>query len=274
MPTLRVDDVELFYEERGAGPVLVFLHGLGSSSRDWQLQLEHFSKHYRCLAFDLPGSGQSRDLQAPHGPFTVAGFARSVAHALTALGTGPAHVVGLSMGGMTGLQLALDAPALVRSLTVVNATGSVVASSWRDKALLGLRALLTKTLGPPGVARLVAPRLFPKPEHAALRATFIANLAALDARTYAAVSAAVLGWSVEARVHDINCPVLFIAADADYTPVAAKEALARRMKSARVLVMADAHHAVPVEKPNEFNALLTTELSRFGAETGASAQGQ
>ena len=74
MATLRVDDFEVFYEERGTGTPLVFLHGLGSSTRDWKFQLEHFSKHYRCVA--------------------------------------PAHVVGLSMGGMTSLQLALDAPAL------------------------------------------------------------------------------------------------------------------------------------------------------------------
>jgi pimeloyl-ACP methyl ester carboxylesterase len=272
MPTLRVDDVELFYEERGAGTPLVFLHGLGSSSRDWQLQLEHFCKQYRCLAFDLPGSGRSVDLKAPRGPFSIASFASTLARALTTLRTGPVHLVGLSMGGMTGLQLALDAPQVVRSLTVVNATGSVVAKRWREGLLLAVRAAVTKTLGPWGVSRLVAPRLFPKPEHAALRATFIAQMAALDARTYAAVSAAVLGWSVEERVQAITCPVLFVCADADYTPVAAKEALARRMPRAQVLVVADAHHALPVEKPNEFNALLDAQLASF--LLGAAAQGQ
>jgi pimeloyl-ACP methyl ester carboxylesterase len=260
MPTLRVDDVELFYEERGEGPPLVFLHGLGSSSADWAFQLEHFSERFRCVAFDLPGSGRSKDLKHPQGPFTIGGYARAVAAAMKQLGLAPAHVVGLSMGGMTGLQLALDAPEVVKSLYVVNASGSVVAGTLRMRLLLGLRAVVTKTLGPPGVARLIAPRLFPRPEQGELRATFIRNMAALEPRTYAAVSSAVMGWSVEERVGQLRCPVVLVASDADYTPVAVKHELARRIPGARVVVVPDAHHALPVEWPDRFNALLDASL--------------
>jgi pimeloyl-ACP methyl ester carboxylesterase len=250
-----VDDVDLFYEERGAGPALVFLHGLGSSSRDWKFQLEHFSKQYRCVAFDLPGSGQSRDSKHLHGPFSLAGFARVVAAAMRTLGLAPADVVGLSMGGMTGLQLALDAPDVVRSLTVVNAGASMVPRTFRERLMLGVRALVTKTMGPRGVARLVAPKLFPKPEQAELRETFIRQMADNEPRTYAAVSRALLGWSVEDRVGQLRCPVLFVASDGDYTPVSMKESLARKIPGAKVVVVPDSHHALPVEHPDVFNAL-------------------
>lgn len=262
MPTLWVDDVELFYEEQGAGPPLVFLHGLGSSTRDWKFQFEHFSKSYRCVAFDLPGSGQSKDLKHPTGPFTVAGFARAVAGGMRQLGIAPAHVVGLSMGGMTSLQLALDAPEVVRTLTVVNAGASVVARTFKERLLLLVRALVTKTLGPKGVGKLVAPRLFPLPEQGELRATFIRQMADNEPRAYAAVSRAVMGWSVEDRVAQLRCPVLFIAADADYTPVAVKEVLARRIPGARVVVIPNSHHAVPVECPAAFNAVLAESLAK------------
>lgn len=261
MPTLRVDEVELFYEERGEGPPLVFLHGLGSSTRDWKFQLDHFSPRYRCVAFDLPGSGQSKDTRTPQGPFTLAGFARAIAGGMKQLGLAPAHVVGLSMGGMTSLQLALDAPEVVRTLTVVNAGASVVASTLKDRLLLGIRAVVTQTLGPRGVARLVAPRLFPRADQAELRETFIRQMADNEPRTYAAVSRALMGWSVEERVGQLRCPVLFVAADGDYTPLSVKEALAARIPGARVVVIPHSHHAVPVECPEAFNALLAESLS-------------
>jgi pimeloyl-ACP methyl ester carboxylesterase len=265
MPALHLDDTELFYETRGDGPPLVFLHGLGSSTRDWQLQLEPFSQRYRCVAFDLPGSGQSKDLAHPHGPFSLPGYAKVVAAAMKHLGIAPAHVVGLSMGGMTSLQLALDFPEVVRSITVVNAGASVIPRTLKERWLLGVRALVTKTLGPRGVAKLVAPRLFPRPEQAELRETFIRQMSTQHPRTYAAVSRAVMGWSVEARVGDLRCPTLLVAADADYTPVAIKEDLARRISGAKVVVVPDSHHALPVERPEAFNAVLAQFLDELGA---------
>ena len=150
MPTIRLDDAELFYDERGRGPPLVFLHGLGSSARDWEAQLAHFSSTRRCVAFDIPGCGRSKDLRHPAGPYSLAGFARAIAAGMRRLDLAPADVVGLSLGGMTGLQLALDAPDVVRSLTVVNAVASVVPTTLRERVLLTVRSIVTRTLGPPG----------------------------------------------------------------------------------------------------------------------------
>ncbi len=263
MASVRVDDFELFYDERGTGTPLVFLHGLGSSSRDWKFQFEHFSKHYRCVAFDLPGSGQSKDLKHPQGPFTVVGFARAISGAMKQLGLAPAHVVGLSMGGMTSLQLALDAPEVVRSLTVVNAGASVIARTFKERLLLGVRAAVTRTMGPRGVARLVAPRLFPGADQAELRNTFIQQMADNEPRAYVASSRALMGWSVEERVSELRLPVLFVAADQDYTPVEMKQTLARRIAGAQVVIIPNSHHAVPVECPEAFNAVLEAALSKF-----------
>jgi 3-oxoadipate enol-lactonase len=252
MALLRVDDVELFYEDEGSGPPLVFLHGLGSSSEDWEFQRAHFKSRFRCLSFDLPGSGRSKATP----PFSLSMFARVIAGALTQLGTGPVHLVGLSMGGMTSLQLALDFPQLVKTLTVVNASASVVAKTFKEKALLGFRGLVTKVMGPPGVAKLVAPRLFPKPEHAALRAQFIARVTSNDPTCYLASSRAIFGWSVEERVHTLRCPVTLLCAAADYSPVSVKEVLAAKIPDAKVIVVPDSHHALPVECPDAFNTAL------------------
>ena len=65
-----------------------------------------------------------------------------------------------------------------------------------------------------------------------------------------------LGWDVTARLGEITCPVLVIGSDQDYGPVAAKEAYRQLMPNARLAVIPDAHHAVPIERPEAFNAVL------------------
>ena len=262
MPSLRLESLELHYETRGEGTPLVFLHGLGSRATDWEPQLAEFSQHYRCVAFDLPGSGRSIDHAHPQGPFTLESYARSIAEAMRALELAPAHVVGLSMGAMTGLQLALDWPDVVRSLTMVNALASMQPRTFKDHFALGLRKLVTLTIGPRGVAKLVAPRLFPAPEHAHLRAGFVEQLSGLDPRTYAAQSRALLGWSVEARLSELRPPLTLISADGDYTPVAAKHAVAARVRGAEVVVVPNTHHALPLEAPAAFNQSLKERLTR------------
>ncbi|MFX5610710.1 alpha/beta hydrolase, partial [Acinetobacter baumannii] len=99
-------------------PVLL-LHGLGSSARDWEYQLPALLGRYRLLVPDLRGHGRSGK---PRGGYSMAGFAEDCAALLDRLGCGPVHLVGISMGGMIGFQLACDRPDLLRSLTIVNST--------------------------------------------------------------------------------------------------------------------------------------------------------
>ena len=254
MPTLTTGGAELHYEDRGAGETILFLHGLGSSAEAWQPQIDHFAPRFRCLALDARGSGRSRDLAKPHGPFSLRDFARDAAMLLERLGAAPAHVVGLSMGGMIAFQLAVDSPKSVRSLVIVNSAPAVVPRTAREHAALLTRKVVARVFGPKGMAKMLAPRLFPKPEQAALRASFIESMSKNDRRAYLSTTNAIVGWSVADRIGEIEAKSLIVAADGDYTSVASKEAYARRMKDARVVVIPDARHALPVEDPERFNA--------------------
>jgi len=257
---IRVGDVELHCEVAGSGEPLLFLHGLGSCSEDWKDQIDYFRDRYRVVACDLRGHGQS---SKPRQRYSIESFAEDVAALLRKLQTGPAHVVGLSLGGMVAFQLAVDAPELVRSLVIVNSGPAVPAGTFKQRLPLYIRLAYARLLGLRGMAKLIAKRLFPKPEQAELQRSFIARLAANDKHCYlASLRAIFAGWSVADRLAGIRCPVLVLVSDQDYTPVALKKAYATRLANSMMVVIADARHALPIEKPHEFNGALEEFLAQ------------
>ena len=269
MPILRTNDAELFYEEAGSGEPVLLLHGLGSSTLDWAPQIEALKGSYRVIAMDARGSGRSRDLLKPGGPFRVAQFAADAASLLDSLGAAPAHIVGLSMGGMTAFQLAVDSPRSVRTLTIVNSGPELVPRTRNELRSFRLRRIISRVFGPKGMGKMLAKRLFPKPEQEDMRQLFRERMAANDKRAYIASQEAIIGWSVLDRIGGIDAPTLVVASDQDYVPVAVKEGWARRMKNAQVRVVADSRHALPIESPEKLNPLLSDFLGRHRGRAGA-----
>jgi pimeloyl-ACP methyl ester carboxylesterase len=257
---VRVDDVELYCEIAGEGEPLLLLHGLGSCTADWAPQIERFRQDYRVIAFDLRGHGRS---SKPREGYSIPRFAKDTAILLDALGAGPVHVVGLSLGGMVAFQLAVDAPERVKSLTIVNSGPMVPAATFKQRIPLYVRLLSIRTLGLRRMGKMIAKRLFPEPGHADLRNQFIERLAANDKRCYlASLRAIFAGWGVAEHLGDIRCPVFFVAADQDYTPVELKQSFVARIPDARMVVIPDSRHALPLEKPDEFNRALADFLLR------------
>ena len=208
------------------------------------------------LALDFRSSGQSRDLRRPDGPFTVPQFAADARALIEAQALGPTHVVGLSLGGAVAFQLACDAPALLRTMTICNSTPSFQVSGLAAHATILLRRVITALKGPRGMAQLLAPKLFPAPEHAALRARFIERMARNRPGAYAASQRAVLGWRVAEQLPTLAVPTLVVGAEFDYPFLANKQAWVSRMPDARYVEVPGTHHALPVEAPDAFNAVL------------------
>src|ERR687885_1619742 len=118
--------VRLFYVlagPAGAVPPLVFLHGLGGSGSTWQTVLADLAVRHRVCALDLPGHGASDKPAPATADYSVAGLARAVAQALDLLGLAPAVLVGHSLGGAVAMQVALDRPAAVSRLVLVDSAG-------------------------------------------------------------------------------------------------------------------------------------------------------
>lgn len=257
MPIARVNGVDLYYELHGAGDPVLLIHGLGSSTRDWDAQVPELARHFLVITFDVRGHGRSGK---PNQAYSVKQFATDTAMLLRHLRLGPAHVVGISMGGMIAFQLVVDAPDLVRSLVIVNSGPAMPVRTLAQRLMILTRVAIVRIQGMRRMGAVLAPRLLPKPEHAPLRAAFIERWAANDPRAYLSALKGLVNWGVMEQLGAIDCPVLVLTADQDYTPIAIKQAYAAMLKDAQVVVIDDARHFLPIERPEAFNAALLAFL--------------
>ncbi len=245
---LQLEALSLYFEESCEGTPVLLLHGLGSTGRDWESVAPRLAARYRVIVPDARGHGRSGK---PPGAYGVPLFARDIAGLCDGLGLTGVHVVGLSMGGMMAFQLAVERPELVRSLVIINSGPELVARTPRRKLELGLRLALLKLLGPAVLARVLAPRLFPKPEQEALRQRALEVFGANEPDAYLRATKGLVGWSVTRHLGGITCPVLVLASDRDYTPVAAKQAYVDLLPRARLQVLSDSGHASPHDQPEK-----------------------
>jgi 3-oxoadipate enol-lactonase len=261
MARVALNGVDLWVESHGHGDgaPIVLLHGLGSSSTDWTLQIPAFARHHRVLAVDLRGHGRSRPARAALG---IERHARDVADALAALGEQDAHVVGLSLGGCVGLALAGTEPARVRSLTLVNAFARLRPAGARGAARIAQRLGLVCVAPMTTVASHVAATLFPRPDQRPAYLAAVRSLSATPRRTYLGSMLALAGFDARSRLAAVRCPTLVVIGDRDRTvPRAAAEALCRGIPHARLLVVPDSGHATPYDQPDVFNRAVLEFLS-------------
>ncbi len=261
MPTIQTGNISTYYEISGEGEPLIFIHGLGSSAADWTLQTAFFSERFQTIAYDVRGHGQSEKAEPP---YSVPLFTQDLYHLLNTLEIEKAHIVGLSMGGWIAFQFALDYPEMVNSLTIVNSWVDMRIKTFSDRINYFQRAVLFRFLSMRKIGEILSQQLFIKPEQEALRQDLVEKWAKNHKPSYMASLKSAMGWFVVDRLGEITAPVLMIAADEDYTPVSEKEACAEKMinaKSVELVVIEDARHATPVEKPEEFNQALLSFLA-------------
>jgi pimeloyl-ACP methyl ester carboxylesterase len=188
-------------------------------------------------------------------------FAADAAELLRALRIQSAHVVGISLGGGIAFQLVVSYPDLVKTLTVVNSAPEAILRTFTQKIQLLMRVIVVKTVGLPKMATILADKLFVDPDQDALRATFIARFSRNDKKSYLASLRAFIGWGVTSKIGAIACPTLILAADQDYTPLSMKESYVAKIPGATLVVIPESRHAVPMERPAQFNVALQNFLN-------------
>lgn len=248
----------LHYEEYGQGAPLLLVHGLGSSTLDWEMQIPALAAHYRVIVPDIRGHGRS---DKPRERYSIAGFSADLLALIEHLRLGPVHYVGLSMGGMIGFQLAVDQPQALKSLTIVNSAPQVKLRTRDDYWQCFKRWSLMRLLSLETIGTALGSKLFPNPEQADLRRKMAERWAKNDKRAYLASFDAIVGWGVQERLSRVSCPTLVISADRDYTPVALKETYVKLLPDARLVVIDDSRHATPLDQPERFNHTLLDFLA-------------
>lgn len=257
---MLIDDVNgtrLNVIEEGAGEVVLFLHGLGGSWREWQPQIDGLSDRYRCIAVEHRGHGRS---ERTSGRYTIDLFADDAAALCDVLGVAQAHVVGLSMGGMIAQSLALRFPLLVESLVLVD-TAARPEEPYREGMAAMARFVRDRgyddTPQPGGTvaAKAWSPTtVLQRPDIVKdnLRETL-----STDPDSYARAAVAVAEFDVFDRLAEITVPTLVLWGDHDVlVPRSYSEALRAGISRSRLVVVPDAGHLCTLEQPTLVNNVL------------------
>jgi len=259
----------LHYELHGPaeGDAVLLSPGLGGSAGFWSPQLAALVEAgHRVIAYDQRGTGRSpADLQAG---YTIAEMARDVLEIMDATSTPRCHLVGHALGGLVGLQLALDAPSRVASLVLVNAWSRPNPHSARcfeaRLALLGAggpRAYVEAQpifLYPAAWCDGNAQRVAAEVEHACAHFPGEANLRARIG--------ALRAFDVDARLGQIDVPALVATAEDDVlVPWTCSQRLAEGLPQATLDRVPHGGHAHSVTEAAAFNRRLLAFLARVGA---------
>lgn len=258
--TLGLPESEICYEVTGAGPAIVFAHGIGGNHLSWWQQVPHFCDRYACVTFSHRGFPPSVSRTGAVGPVE---FAADLAALVDHLELEDVCLVAQSMGGGTCLTYALQQPRRVRALVLSATTGTVnfaaidhpdirALARWNTaadaaKADLAARGLLASTGA--RMAREQPARDF------LYRELYALTPAVYKDRVRAAYRGArSLGPEVAAA---IPTPTLFIVGEEDllFPPMAAA-AMASLMPQARLVRVPEAGHSVYFERPDVFNRVV------------------
>jgi 3-oxoadipate enol-lactonase len=253
----QVDGVRLHYELSGDAslPLLVLSNSLAVNLAMWEPQIRALAPHFRLLRYDTRGHGAS---SIPSGPYTVSALGQDVLNLLDTLEIEKASFCGLSMGGVTGQWLGLNAPSRLHKLVLANTAAKIgTAEIWNARIETVSRDGLDSIV--PGTLE----RWFTPDFRAAQPDTIAATSAMLhatNAQGYVACCAAIRDADFRASVSAISIPTLVIAAS--YDPVTSPKDglfLAENITGSRYVELSAAHLS-NVEAASDFNAALLSFL--------------
>ena len=270
MPYAILNKIRVHYDVSGQGDAVLLINGLSAPSVGWALQVKALSPRFQVVTFDNRGVGQT-DLP-PEPVYTTAQIAEDAAAVLRELKIGRAHVVGASMGGTIALELALQHPKLVRSLTL--------ACTWAEadaRFLHTIESWISLAYRVPVEERyrhvvypwLFTPDFFARKENvetAFQRAMAYPHQTKPEAIERQAKGIAAWNGTRVKRLSTLRVPTLVMVGKDDIlTPPAFSRALARQIPRAKLVVLPGGHGFF-LEHADLFNRALVRFLSSVRAK--------
>jgi 3-oxoadipate enol-lactonase len=256
MPFAQLEDVRIHYDLGGPidAPVLVFSNSLGETLSMWDPQTPVLQKQFRVLRYDTRGHGQS---SVTPGPYTIEQLARDVLALLDELHIDRVYFCGLSMGGQTGMWLALNAADRFHKLVLCNTAAKIGTPEIWNPRIEAIRKGGRKSISTGVMERWFSAEYRAKSPDVIASTKLVFEGA--NPEGYVANCAAIRDFDARDAIAGIKIPTLVIAGTHDVTTTPAEgHYLADHIPGARYVELSAAHLS-NIENRDRFN----TELSTF-----------
>jgi len=231
-----------------------FLHGLGGTRLSWGAQLRELSQHFRCIAWDMPGYGDSLPLE----PLTYAGIAERFVRFLDRLQVDKADLVGLSFGGMHALHAAINYPDRVNRMVLADTSPAfgmdgTTKADWIASRLASIDAGQT----PADAAESVIDAISAVQLVGQVRDETLAAFGQISARGFRAAVECLPTNDVRDQLGAIHHETLVVVGELDEeTPISYAQVLADGLPNSSFEILEGVGHLSPAEAPERFNQLV------------------
>jgi pimeloyl-ACP methyl ester carboxylesterase len=265
MPYATTDDgVRLYYEETGAGVPVIFVHEFAGDFRSHELQLRHFGKRYRAIAYNARGYPPS-DVPEQVSSYSQGRAADDILAVLDHIGAQRAHIVGLSMGGFATLHFGLRHPTRALSLCIggcgygaepdkreiFRAEADTIAATLRRDGMQAFAARYAY-----GPTRVQYENKDPR-GHAVFKEMLAEHSALGSANTQAGVQKERPSlYTLVEEMKRISVPTLIITGDEDWPCLLPGVLMKQTIPTAALSVMPNCGHAINLEEPEEYNRIV------------------
>jgi 3-oxoadipate enol-lactonase len=258
------DKVRLHYEEAGSGTPILFLHEFAADHTNWEPQMRYFSRGHRCIAYSARGYTPSDVPPSPEA-YSYKHFYTDALAVLDHLKIEKAHLVGLSMGSYSSLQIGLNAPERARSMTLAGVgSGSNLANLEAFRKQCMANAEQFEGIGSVEVAKVTReapgriPFLVKDPRG---HADFYAALARHDAKGSANTMRGFQGgrpsiYTLTEAIAKVPTPALIICGDEDDACVEPSLFLKKHLPAAGLTFFPKSGHVLNLEEPALFNEMV------------------
>jgi len=233
------------------GELLLFVHAAGSNGNTWHRQLAAFAERHAPLAFDFPGHGRSGGTESLK---SIDAYCEHLTTFMDALKLRPSVLIGRSMGGAVAMALALAQPKRVRALVLVATAArfdlpQANLETWRN-------VMLGRAQQP-----FTTEAFSSKTDFAVMREAWMEQVKT-DPRVRYFDLVACNQFDMRSKLSAITTPTLIIAGrDDGVTPLERTAELHQGIKGSKLVIIEDAGHSVPSEKPAEFHAAINEFLA-------------
>ncbi|MDV2683010.1 alpha/beta hydrolase [Alkalihalophilus lindianensis] len=239
---------------------VVFIHGFGGNSKIFNLQLKSYKEHFNVITIELPGHGESADVDSYKESFSWQLAAREVVKTLEQLGVKKAHFVGVSLGTIIIHQILQDTPARVKSVVMA---GTVTRFNLTSKALLTFGKLIKPFTPHLWIYKLFAQIMMPKANHKKSRDSFIREAVKMKRKNF-------MGWydavqTIETTYTKVqekasHIKKLYISGSEDHFFIDTLKDDIKTDPNAQMIIFEKCGHLCNIEKYRKFNEVSVSFL--------------